>query len=598
MYILGYSGFDNIEKFRDGFFPEYRHLQKMIVQGMDSAACLIKNGNVVAAAEEERFINVKHTSNFPKNAIEYCLKEEGISINEIDAICHGYDYKKYEAIYDRDQYNKALYQNILSPQAQINIIKSSFPTWKRTDTFNPIEHHYAHAGSTYFLSGQEESLIMVADALGEINSISIFVGKNGKIQEIATYDLLSSIGMFYSLVTAYLGFKPNEDEYKIMGLAPYGNPDKYKEIFSSLVLLESEGEIVIPKLLGDGTLADKINYLSFTNHLESLFGPSREPNSDIMQFHKDIAACLQQCLNDSIIHCLKYWQEETKLRNLCLAGGVALNCVTNSKIASTKLFDNIYIQPAAGDAGTSLGAALYYYYSTEPTPSKIYHPASAAPLPFYGPDCNYFSPEILTADLLKLLHITQLDWEELLKKVASAIADNKVIAWMNGRMEFGPRALGNRSILANPMNPNMRDIINSIVKKRESFRPFAPSVKVEAANKYFELHKGCDYSTMLMTCFVQTPYREKFPSITHIDGSARIQTVDKDIHPKYWELINQFELYTGFPIVLNTSFNIKNQAIVCDPIQGIETLINTEIDALVINNYIITKRSLITKELM
>lgn len=587
MYILGYSGLHGIVEFRAKNLGKLSEFEKRITQGMDSAAVLIKDGQILAAAEEERFINEKHTNKFPVFAIRYCLEQAGISIDQVDQICHGFNFGDCQPLYSGDEFNQQLYNEILSPEAQIKTLQSFFPECSASAVFSPIDHHCAHAASAFYPSNFNSALVIVADGMGEVDSVSVFSGDDNGLKKLNSYDLLSSIGMLYSIVTLYLGFTPNNDEYKVMGLAPYGDPKRYQAEFENLILLESEGEIVIPSLIDNATVFDKQTYQGLRKKLAELFGPARSQVEGLTKDHQDIAAALQQRTNEAMMHVVSYWQKLTGKKRLCLAGGVAFNCVANGEIASAQIFDNIYIQPAAGDAGTALGAALYYENLQRGSNTfSITHGA----LPFYGPDSTNADIEKVAAEYASLIEVTQVNNEKLLEIVAQEIANDKVVAWMTGRMEFGPRALGHRSILANPMNKDMRAIVNSMVKKRESFRPFAPSVKHDQVEKYFETYEGVDYSTMLLTCKVREHYVEKLPAITHIDGTARIQSVNKKDHPLYWALLDRFELITGMPILLNTSFNVRGQAIVCYADDAIKTFLSTHIDLLVINNYMIQRK--------
>lgn len=587
MNILGYSGLNKMNTAHRELQSSILAIPPTFIQGMDAAACLIIDGKIIAAAEEERFINEKHTCNFPVNAIQYCLNKANMVINDLDYICHGFDFSKFKEIYSNDEYSRELYAKILSPTAQIQWIKTYFPNSNIEKKFVPIQHHIAHAASAYYPSNYQDALILVADGLGEIHSVSVFQGRDNEINLLANYDLLSSIGMLYSLVTLHLGFSPNHDEYKVMGLAPYGNPEVYKSVFDELVILDADGEIFIPRLL-DNNANNKFEYAGFRDYLaESLCLP-RDPSAEIGQIHKDIAASLQVKTNEALMHILQYWQQQTRASHLCMAGGVALNCVTNGVLQQSKLFKQMYIQPAAGDAGTALGAALHQFYQNKK--QQRYYYSSTELLPFYGPSVAGFNEKDIYPAHKEKIHITELPESELLTTVATLIAADKVVAWMQGQMEYGPRALGNRSILANPLNPKMRDIVNSMVKKRESFRPFAPSVKRDAVHNYFQVHEGAELPYMLIVCKVRDEYVLQLPAITHVDNTARVQTADENDHPRYWRLLDAFEKITGYPILLNTSFNLKGQAIIIDANEGINTFLNTSIDVLVIDRYLITKK--------
>lgn len=441
MYILGYSGLHGIKAFRNSKFNQMSQLDENIFQGMDAAACLLHNGNVIAAAEEERFIDEKHTCHFPVNAIKFCLDTANITMNDIETICHGFNYDLYRDLYTKDTYSQDIFANILSSNAQIMVIRQFFPDWHKIAAFKSVEHHLAHAASAYYMSGLNNALVVVADGMGEIHSMSAYSASENRLTKIANFDLLSSLGMFYSLVTAHLGFKPNDDEYKVMGLAPYGNKEAFQDAFQELILLESDGEIVIPSLLENDAAIKAYSFAGSMKKIATMIGRPRKQKDELLQSHKDIACALQARLNEAMLHFISYWQKETGHKNLCLAGGVALNCVTNSAIADTTIFNNIYIQPAAGDAGTALGAAMHTYnnhFSEPPIAATL--KTNTTNLPLFGPNNDDFFPGNLPPNLLKKLKISQLEINELMDITARAIFDNKVVGWVSGNMEFGPRA--------------------------------------------------------------------------------------------------------------------------------------------------------------
>lgn len=582
-FILGYSGLNDALIFKKEYFNDLSAQEYRISQGFDSAAAIFNNGKLIAAAEEERFTAHKHTEKFPKNAIEFCLQQANIKITEVDAICHGFDYSAYKDFFKQNDYCRAYYQKVADPHLQERNFKIYWPGLCLKNHFFPIKHHFAHAASAFYPSGFNETLVLVADGLGELDSISIFHGKEKHLTLLAHYNIFSSLGMLYSMVTRHLGFNIYSGEGKVMGLAPYGNPDRFSQFFSECLRLEEEGEIFISGFLQNKTLLERETYRGFSHWLTEKTFPPRLPDQPLLQQHQDLAASLQETINQSLLHLLNYWRKKTNLTHLCYAGGVALNCTANGLIFKKNLFEDIYIQPAAGDAGTAVGAALYHHHHV----LKLKNEDIAQRLPLFGPLPNlqaYLKSTAVQELLDKKLFIHTLPMEAILEKAASLLAQGKVIGWVQGSMEFGPRALGNRSVLADPRDAKMRDKINKMVKKRETFRPFAPAVKLEKAHIYFEVPPNKPFSTMLFVVPVRTEYQNILSAVTHVDGTARIQTVAKNEHPLYWQLLDRFESETGCPMLLNTSFNIRGQPIVKDAQEAIKTFLNTDIDALFIEN--------------
>lgn len=585
MLILGYSGLNNALAFRKRSVQSLSEAEERMCQGFDSAAVLLNNGEIVAAAEEERFSLDKHTGDFPFNAINYCLKEAKANIEDVNFICHGFNFSEWKFLYEIDEFSKNYYDQIFSPLSQIKLFEEKYSLKKAEDRFVPVRHHTAHAASTFYPSNFEKALVIVADGIGEIDSISIYQGEGKTLQPLEHYNIFSSLGIFYSLITHHLGFDVNSDEYKTMGLAPYGNSERYKSFFKSCIEFRENGEVFIPVFSKNKTLLEKQTYRALREWIAQQTFPPRASGDDVSQEHKDLAAGLQEALNTAMLNLCSYWKQKTGLSELCLAGGVALNCVSNSVLLKSGLFDEIYVTPAAGDQGTALGAALYKYCNLDGNNLL----SKSNELPFYGP-C-FSEKDIL--DVLdkykKDIKFLKFGTDELLSYAAGLISQGNIIAWMQGRMEFGPRALGNRSIIADPRCPFMRDRINKAVKKRESFRPFAPSVKLEMSHIYFQNNQDRELPHMLFTAQVREEYKKALPAITHVDGSARIQTVNKDTNPLYWQLINEFEKKSGIPILLNTSFNVKGQPMVCSPEDAVKTLLSTDIDALFMGNFYIEK---------
>jgi len=588
MYILGYSGLNDAITFKKQALPGLVGQEYRISQGLDAAAVLLKDGIVVAAAEEERFIGIKHSEKFPVNAIKSCLAEANIKITDISHICHGFDYTEYRPLFEKDEFNRNYYQTVLAPSAQMKLFQAYWPELEIERLFIPVKHHIAHAASAYYPSGHDEALVLVADGMGEVDSISLYLGKQNQLKRIKRYDLLSSLGMLYSMVTLHLGFSINSGESKVMGLAPYGDAHRFEAFFSECITLKAEGEVFIEGFLKNISSMDRETYRGFRHWIAEKTIPPRKPDEPLEQQHKDLAASLQKALNIALLHTLQHWQAQTGLRKLCYAGGVALNCTANGIIQRSGLFDDVYVQPAAGDAGTALGGPLYHYHHA------LNHVERDKPqrLPLFGPTPK-LNTDLLDSyqeDFLKQkITYQELTPDLLLEQTATLLSQGKVIAWVQGNMEFGPRALGHRSLLADPRNPKMRDKINHIVKKRESFRPFAPSVKREKVHIYFDVEEGSDFPCMLFVMPVRSDYQTQLPAITHEDGTARIQTVDKNEHPFYWQLLDKFEEKTGIPVLLNTSYNVRGQPMICTAKESIDAFLTINIDALVIENFIFYK---------
>lgn len=586
MNILGYSGLHNSLAFREKNLEGLTSQEYRMCQGLDSAACVIVDGEIIAAAEEERFTGEKFTCDFPINAITYCLQAANLSIDDIDRVCHGFDYSAYEKMYALKPLSMKFYQEVLSPEAQMQHFKPYFPSFPVRDKFVPVSHHIAHAASTFYPSGFDDALIVIADGLGEENGISILEGKDNKITLLKEHNIFSSLGILYSQITAHLGFLVNSDEYKVMGLAPYGDSSVYDSLFNDIIDYLPNGELIINAYSNNKTQLEKETFRGFKRWLADKTFAERLPDMPIEQKHKDLAATLQAHLEKAMMHVILYWKERRQANNLCLAGGVALNCVCNGLILKEQHFDRIYIPPSASDAGTSLGAALVELYATE---GRLIHTAGKE-LPYYGPDLTETDCQRAIAHFDQEIVNTHLADDVIYQVAADYIGQGKVIGWAQGRMEFGPRALGNRSILADPAAHNMRDKINSLVKKRESFRPFAPAVIAEQAGCYFEIPKQVELPYMLFTVDVKPEYQAKLPAITHVNGSARVQTVSQDCSPRFWSLIDSLGTKTGMPIVLNTSFNVKGQPIVRTAYEAIETFIDAGLDALFLGNYLIELR--------
>ena len=550
----------------------------------DAAACLIKDGVVVAAAEEERFTRKKHDIDFPINAINYCLKEGGITKDQIN----------YVAFYEKPlpKFERILSQHLeMFPKSFLSFYKA-MPSWINEKLRVPsiirkkmkykgdilfIEHHLAHAASSFLVSPFEEAAILTVDGVGEWATASYGYGKGSEITLLKELKFPHSVGLLYSTVTAHLGFSVNNSEYKVMGLSPYGKPSYY-ETFKKIVDVKE-----------DGSIEFDMSYFDFhykltmpSKKFEQEFGKTRKPNEEVTQKHKDIAASLQKITEEIIFKMLNHLYRETKMENLCMAGGVALNSVANGKITRNTPFKKVWIQPAASDAGTSLGAAAYAYNSI--LGNKRKHVMKSA---YLGPS---FSSDYIKdfLDKNKIAYKKFKDDDALIKLTAKLLFESNVIGWFQGRMEWGPRALGARSILSNATNPKMKDILNLKVKHREHFRPFAPVISKEDVHDYFEIDK--DEEPFMLFVY---PFREKVrnlvPSVVHVDGSGRLQTTSEQENYLYYRTIKEFEKLSGIPILVNTSFNIRGEPIVCTPENAYKCMMGTGIDYLVMGDFIIKR---------
>jgi carbamoyltransferase len=582
MKVIGISGLENSMPFKQATWPGLDEREYRIAQGMDAAAALVVDGKLVAAAAQERFSGKKHTGDFPIDAIRFCLRETGISIEEIDEIAHGFNYAPYRDQYLKDEASAKLYNQVFSREALLTQVRRDLPGFPAEKVFS-VGHHLAHAASAAYTSGWDECLVVVNDAMGEIESLSVYDFEDGYLEKIHTVGANDSIGILYSLVTLHLGFDFNSDEYKIMGLAPYGKPARFRSFFQKAVELRDDGSIRIPILKLNKTREERENYAATRAWLDQHLIPRRAPNDPVTSDHEDAAAALQECLDKVILHVCGHFAEQTGVRRIALAGGVALNCTANGKLMRSGLFDEVYVQPVAGDDGVALGAALYRSSLTLDIPNH------RLPAPFFGP--HYSSSDIEAALRRFEGKIQWQRFDSLAATCASAarlIAEGRVIAWFRGRMEYGPRALGNRSILADPGRPEMRDRINAMVKKREAFRPFAPACAVEEAHLWFDVIPGEQHPYMISVVDVLPEARAQLPAITHVNGTARLQTVSVKDNPDFHALLVAVGKATGRQMVLNTSFNVQGQPIVNTPAEAIEIFLGTGIEFLFLENFQVT----------
>jgi len=589
----------------------------------DSAACIVKDGEILAAAQEERFTRKKHDPSFPLNAVKFCLEWSGYSLEELDAIVF-YDKPllKFERLLETYYAfaPKGLKQFLQAIPVWINeklflkkLIKEELQKIEKVKKFPKLlfpEHHLSHAASAFYPSPFEEALILTIDGVGEWATASICYGKGNKIKILKELRFPHSVGLLYSAFTYYLGFKVNSGEYKLMGLAPYGNPNSERtQRFIELIKRE------IVKIFDDGSIWLNQEYFEYATGLkmvnekrwEKLFGfPKREPETELYQEHCDLAYAIQKVTEEIVFKMAKHGKELTGAKYLCMAGGVALNCVANGKLLKSGLFEDIWIQPAAGDAGGALGAALSAYHIYFGKPREIVKP-DAMKGSYLGPEFSRLDIE-KTARKFKAPYKKFNNFKELAAYTAKLIADGKVVGWFQGRMEWGPRALGNRSILGDARNPEMQKKLNLKIKYRESFRPFAPSVLWEDTQEYFDIDRPSPYMLLIANVvekrrnklpnnYHELPIKEKLyyirsdlPAITHLDFSARLQTVHRETNPRYYELIKAFKELTGYSVIVNTSFNVRGEPIVCTPEDAYKCFMRTEMDYLVMGDYLFDKK--------
>lgn len=575
----------------------------------DSAACLLKNGEIVAAAQEERFTRIKHDHAFPINAINFCLSFAKIDIAEVEHI----------AFYDKPflKFERILETHLTYAPKGITSFIKALPLWikkklwtreliKDTLEYNGNilfpEHHISHAASAFFPSPFEEAAFITMDGVGEWATTSYGIGEGNNLELQADIKFPHSLGLLYSAFTYYTGFRVNSGEYKVMGLAPYGTP-KYKDlIYNNLIDVKDDGSFKMNMKYFDYSVGLKMT----SNKFHSLFGgPPRKPESELTQKEMDLARSVQEVTEEIVLKIAKNVVKETNKKNLCLAGGVALNCVANGKLLRSELFENIWIQPAAGDAGGAVGSALAVWHLYLKKSRSVNNNDSMK-------GC-YLGPEFTDSFVIDFLdknkyEYKKLDSESLFDKVADLINDDKVIGWFDGRMEFGPRALGARTIIGDARSSKMQKTMNLKIKYRESFRPFAPSVLAEEISNYFDINTESPY--MLLVANVkkekqikmsseQSGYfgldqlnvvRSDIPAVTHVDYSARIQSVNSQTNPRYHKLISRFNEKHGSAVIVNTSFNVRGEPIVCTPDDAYRCFMRTEMDYLVLGNYILDKR--------
>lgn len=558
----------------------------------DAAAALIQDGRLVAATEEERLSRKKHDSRFPHLASEWCLKTAGITIRDVD----------YVVFYEKPftKFERIIKTNLASFPRSSVLFARSMATWLGEKLWMEaiireqlgydreilyVEHHMSHAASAYFCSPFDEAAILSVDGVGEWTTTATGTARGSDIRLEEELRFPHSIGLLYSAFTAFLGFEVNEGEYKVMGMAPYGQP-KYVDKIHKIVKIHDDGSFWLDM---DYFAYHRTHDTSFSRKFVDLFGKPRDPRTEekLDPYYADVASSIQAVTEEILIKIAKNLRKKTGMKNLCMAGGVALNSVANAKIRFQAGFDDVYIQPAAGDPGGSLGAALYAYRALLGGKEK-YRMDHA----YYGPEFSQNeAEEFFTKENIPFTEFPEADGR-LLDRVVEMLMNGKVVGWYQGKSEWGPRALGNRSIIADPRRADMKDVVNRSIKFREPFRPFAPSVLVDRAAEYFDLPKPETHHParfMLYVVPVLEAARDKLPAITHVDGSGRLQCVVRDSNPRYYDLIRRFGQAGGVPAVLNTSFNLKGEPIVCSPENAYRTFSRSGMDALVVGNLLVLK---------
>lgn len=555
-----------------------------------TSAVLLEDGKIIAGACEERFLRQKMYRGFPLNAIKYCLKEAKCSLEDVECIALGWNpslHLKPSSLRFGSvvRWRGELLHSI--PHALLNLTSDSkvdyteqlFKIGKNNLKIVYITHHQSHAANAFLISPFKESAILTIDGRGECDTAGFFVGKENKIEELKTIELPHSLGLFYGTFTEFLGFTPHSDEWKVMALAAkHFKNNKYYKRIKSMVNILPEGEFELDLNFFNFYLGDRIHW--YSTKFVKLLGFPRNPEEELTDDHYEIAEALQMVSEEVVVHMLDWLHQKSRLENIVVSGGFFMNSVFNGKIIEKTKFKNVFISSCPDDSGTSLGAALYTYnhiYNKKEREEQIH---------------NYWGPQFSDSEIEEALVKYKIPYKKIKdieKYAAEQIYNGKIIGWFQGRMEFGQRALGNRSILADPRDPAMKDKVNKAVKYRETFRPFAPSILEEQVSEYFECRKDASVPFMEKVFMIKKEKRNLIPAVTHLDGSGRLQTVKQEVNPRYYKLISEFKTLTGIPIVLNTSFNLKGEAIVCSPTDALRTFFSCGLDSLVLGNYVVAK---------
>ncbi len=578
----------------------------MIILGInayhaDSSAAILVNGKLVAAIEEERFTRVKHWAGFPKMAIQFCLKEAGISLNEVDHIAIGRDpkakfFRKILFLLKNPGGSLSVIKDRLLNAKKVTSIEEEFSKIEKVDLYAiknkiyQVEHHRSHLASAFFPSPFEEAALLSIDGSGDFTTTMTGIGKGNQIEVLNSIDFPHSIGLFYTSMTQWLGFPHYGDEYKVMGLAPYGEA-KYTDKIKEIIRCSSDGFFNLNlnyfRKATEGIITygeDHIPVVStlYTSQTEQLLGKSRSKEEPLSQYHKDIAASVQRVTEEVIFHLLIHLHQKTGLDNVCIAGGVAQNSVANGKITRNTPFKHVYIPSAGHDAGISMGAAYYVY-------NHLLQQDRADPVYSAYTGSHFTIDEIIQLLEEKKISYKKLNDDDLFNYVSDSLINGGVVGWFSGSSEFGPRALGGRSILADPRRNDAKDLLNAKIKRRESFRPFAPSILKEYVNEYFEVNDVVPFMEKVFP--INADQRATIQAVTHVDGTGRLQTVDQSVSPRYYNLIEAFRKKTGVPILLNTSFN-ENEPIVNHPEEALNCFLRTKMDMLVMENIVVERNNI------
>lgn len=582
MLTLGIAGLVNVTGFLETHFPAQMAQESRVVQGMDAAAALLMDGQVIAAASQERFDRIKKSPAFPFEAIQYCFDTAGASPNDVTDIACNFSFGRYKPIYATDEMACRYWQDCLSPEAISRTLATRFGP-HIAFRLHPIDHHDAHLHCALASSGFERCLAVIMDAAGEVSSTSVYLCEGNKVNRLARYPISQSLGVFYSLITQFLGYAFNEDEYKVMGLASFGDPRRFAGFFDTAIRLTPNGGVKIPALTLNRSFADGLFFTQSAAAIQR--GLAFDGRDCAQQDRADMSAALQRRFTEALFHICCHFQKQTKITDLLFSGGCAENCAAIGELRTAGIFRRIHVGYASGDEGTALGAAAARAFARG-TPLRI-----PDVMPFFGPAPQLKRVKQIAAQNSTLALEEFPDENAMLDAAAVDVANDMIVALCNGRMEYGARALGSRSLLALPSTASNKDRINLAIKKRQNYRPFAPAVIAEEAHRYFVLDAGEEYPYMTMLTHVRSEAKSLLPAVTHVDGTARVQTVHRQHNASFHRLLSKLKTLTGVPVVLNTSYNVNHQPIVCTEAEALETFVDMGIDALYIANAKVIRRA-------
>ncbi len=581
--VLGYSGLDGSAEFKQAAFPDLAEGERRLYQGLDSAAALLVDGRLVAAVQQERYSGVKFDHAFPVDAIDSCLRLAGLTVDDVDAVAHNFDYSTLAPLSQGDPFTARRFRQVYHPERQNELLRRHYPRLAGRLRVRPVRHHLAHAWSAAIPSGQQRALVVVLDGMGELHAISVYEWSGGRLRRLAQQDYRGSLGLLYAAATLHLGFWPNSDEYKVMALAAGGDPGRFAGLLDQAVTLGPGGTVRVPLLARNRSLRERETFAGSRQWLAANGCPAHD-GGGLTAAHLDLAAAVQDRVQAAVLHVVDHWVRETGIRDVALAGGVALNCVAVGALARSGIVRSVYVQPAAGDEGTAIGAALSL---ADPRAAMDGYPE----MTFLGPDVTERLP---AAD--------RTGWQRRLAEgtrervVAMLLARGLIVGWASGRLEFGPRALGHRSILADPRRRETRDRVNAMVKFREGFRPLAPMVLAERAHEYFELPPA-ELRHMTVATGVRPGRAHRIPAVVHDDGTARIQVVRRSDLPEIWRVLHEFAALTSVPVLMNTSLNVKGQPTARDGSEAFRTFESSELQVVVIGDTIHAKPAVVREVL-